>query len=244
MIARHWVSCPHSSCDGFNRYTEPRNWFIEGVFCFLVMKRILDVIVSIAVLLIAAPLMVIIAIIVATSSPGGALFRQQRIGRGGRPFTLLKFRTMHTTDGASSSSFDAGDTSRVTPIGKILRTTKLDELPQFINVLFGDMSLVGPRPEVERWTREYPERWKAVLSVRPGITDRASIEFRNEEQILAASDDPERTYKEKILPRKLDLAEHYVGSQSLLGDAWILLDTIRAILLPNRSAGSPKLDQG
>lgn len=207
------------------------------------MKRVLDVLISIAVLFLAAPLMAIVALLVATSSRGGVFFRQKRIGRNGKHFRLLKFRTMTILDEASDGTFDAGDTSRVTTIGAILRRTKIDELPQFLNVLTGNMSLVGPRPEVERWTREYPERWKIVLSLRPGITDRASIEFRNEEELLAASDNPEQTYKEEILPRKLDLAERYVDSHSIAGDARILLDTLLAVLHPARSTGSSNPDQ-
>lgn len=162
--------------------------------------------------------------------PGPIFFIQQRIGQFGKPFKLLKFRTMKVATGKSSGSFDAGDGSRITPLGRFLRRTKLDELPQLINVLRGDMSLVGPRPEVKQWTAVYPEKWKIVHSVRPGITDNASIEFRNEEQLLAASDYPIATYREIVLPRKLDLYIEYVNNQSFLVDITIILKTIKVVL--------------
>ncbi len=143
---------------------------------------------------------------------------------------LFKFRTMTVRKGTEQGSFDAGSAARVTRVGAFLRKTKLDELPQLWNVLKGDMSLVGPRPEVRKWVEAYPERWARVLTVRPGITDPASIEFRNEEDILAASPDPERTYREVILPRKLDLYEEYVRTRSFWGDVGILLKTVWAVV--------------
>lgn len=132
---------------------------------------------------------------------------------------------------ASSGSFDAGNYSRITPFGRFLRKTKLDELPQLINVLKGEMSFVGPRPEVKQWTEVYPEKWKIVHSVKPGITDNASIEFRNEEELLAKSNDPIKTYKEVILPRKLDLYIEYVNTHTFTGDIKIILKTIKAVIL-------------
>lgn len=131
----------------------------------------------------------------------------------------------------TKDSFDAGDLSRITPLGKILRKAKLDELPQLINVLIGDMSIVGPRPEVKKWTDIYPEKWIIVHCVRPGITDNASLMFRNEEVILAKSIDPERTYKEDILPQKLDLYINYVQNRTLLGDIQIILKTIKVLII-------------
>ena len=136
---------------------------------------------------------------------------------------------MKVASGKKSGSFDAGDTSRITPVGFFLRKYKLDELPQFLNVLLGDMSFVGPRPEVKQWTAVYPEKWKIVHSVKPGITDNASIEFRNEELILAESQNPLKTYKEIILPRKLDLYIDYVQTRSFWGDITIILKTIKAL---------------
>lgn len=162
--------------------------------------------------------------------PGPVFFIQHRIGHLGRPFKLIKFRTMKLASGKSSGSFDAGDSSRITPLGRILRKTKLDEFPQLINVLKGDMSFVGPRPEVKQWTEFFPEKWKIVHTVKPGITDNASIEFRNEEEILAASSDPIKTYREEILPRKLDLYIDYVNNRTFSKDFKIIIYTLLAIL--------------
>ncbi len=195
------------------------------------MKRALDIIVSATGLLLLLPLLLILALLVRLTSNGPALFRQQRVGLGGKPFTMLKFRSMTVRDDAQKGSFDAGDDTRVTRIGRFLRKTKLDELPQLWNVMKGDMSIVGPRPEVPKWTEVYPKRWEKVLQVRPGITDPASIEFRNEEELLAASDDPEATYRNTILPRKLELYEQYIADNTAWTDASILLRTMLAVLL-------------
>lgn len=194
------------------------------------MKRLIDIVFAGLGLVVLSPILVLLAIAVAVTSPGGAFFRQTRVGRDRRPFRLVKFRSMTVRRGSEDGSFDAGSTARVTPIGRVLRRTKLDELPQLWNVLIGDMSLVGPRPEVPGWTEVHRDRWDRVLSVRPGITDPASIEFRDEESILAASDDPERCYRDEILPRKLDLAEAYVRSRSVLGDLSIIVRTAAAIV--------------
>lgn len=132
--------------------------------------------------------------------------------------------------GAEKGSFDAGSSRRVTNVGRILRRTKMDELPQLWNVLKGDMSLVGPRPEVRKWVEVYPERWSEVLTVRPGITDPASIVFRHEEEILARSENPEAAYRDEILPRKLDLYQQYVRTRSFGGDLLILMKTLVALL--------------
>lgn len=162
--------------------------------------------------------------------PGPIIFLQQRIGLNGKPFYLYKFRSMYILGEAKIGTFHAGDTSRITPLGKFLRKTKLDELPQLFNVLKGDMSIVGPRPEVEKWTKVYPEKWAIVHKVKPGITDNASILFRNEEEILKNSPNPEETYKNEILPRKLDLYIDYVNNHSFLGDMKIIFHTIKVVL--------------
>ncbi|MEE2973186.1 MAG: sugar transferase [Planctomycetota bacterium] len=194
------------------------------------MKRLFDVVVSASVLILLSPLLLLVGIVVRSTSPGKAIFRQTRIGRHGRPFTLLKFRSMTTVTGAEDGSFDAGDRSRVTSVGRLLRRSKVDELPQLWNVLVGDMSLVGPRPEVRRWTEAHPDRWKKVLSVRPGLTDPASLEFRHEEDLLSASDDPETLYRDVILPRKLELSERYVRDRSFVRDLSILIRTFLAVI--------------
>lgn len=128
-------------------------------------------------------------------------------------------------------TFTPGDLSRITAVGRILRKTKLDELPQLYNILKGEMSLVGPRPEVEKWVDTYPKIWEYVLRVRPGLTDNASIEFRDEEKILALSENPEKTYKEQILPRKLELYVNYVDNHSFTGDIKLILKTLYLLFL-------------
>lgn len=194
------------------------------------MKRIFDFIISLIGIVILFPIFLLIILLIAFTMPGPILFRQQRIGQSGRVFLLNKFRTMRVLKAASKGSFEPGNSTRITPLGRILRKTKLDELPQLFNVLKGDMSIVGPRPEVKQWTEIYPEKWKIVHSVKPGITDNASIEFRNEEEILSASNDPVKTYQEVILPRKLDLYIDYVHNRSFLGDIKIILKTIKAVI--------------
>ena len=156
-------------------------------------KRLMDWLITLALLPVALPLMAAIALWVRLDSPGPALFRQERVGRGGRLFRIHKFRTMRLHDGSGPQITASGD-ARITRAGRWLRRSKLDELPQLIDVLAGDMSLVGPRPEVPRYMALYPdEARRRILSVRPGITDRAAIGFRDEERLLAASDNPERT---------------------------------------------------
>lgn len=194
------------------------------------MKRAFDAAVAVCACVILAPLLGVIALSVWGGDSRPVLFRQRRIGMQRREFTLVKFRTMSVRAGAENGRFDAGSRDRVTGIGRFLRRTKLDELPQLWNVLRGDMSLVGPRPEVRRWVEAYPDRWAVVLQVRPGITDPASIQFRNEEEILAQSADPERTYRDEILPRKLGLYEAYVRSHTFLGDLRIIWQTLIAVV--------------
>ena len=204
-------------------------------------KRLLDLTISALALLVLLPFLALIALLVGITSPGGPFVRQVRIGRDRHPFRVVKFRSMTVRRGSEEGSFDAGDTARVTKVGRLLRRTKLDELPQLWNVLVGDMSLVGPRPEIPAWTEVHRERWDVVLSVRPGITDPASIEFRDEESILAASADPEACYRDEILPRKLALSEAYVRDRSLAGDLAVVLRTLAAIV--GAGTGSGKLDR-
>ena len=192
-------------------------------------KRAMDVGLCLLALPLALPLMALIALAVKADSPGPVLFRQQRVGRGGVPFRILKFRSMRLHDGSGPQVTAAGD-ARVTRVGRWLRRTKLDELPQLINVLKGDMSLVGPRPEVARYLAPYPaEARRIFLSVRPGITDRAAIEFRDEERLLAESSDPEHAYVDQVMPVKQRYYLDYVARRSLGGDVRILIDTLRAL---------------
>jgi lipopolysaccharide/colanic/teichoic acid biosynthesis glycosyltransferase len=194
----------------------------------LVIKRIFDFTVSLIGLIILSPAFLLIAICIKLDSEGPVFFRQERIGYLGTPFRILKFRTM--TGAASGLPLTVGDDIRITKYGRFLRKFKLDELPQLINVLKGDMSLVGPRPEVPRYVAAYPEDVKKfVLSVRPGITDFAAIEFKDENEILRASTDPEKDYLEKILPRKLAYYQEYVRRRSLLLDMYLIFRTLASL---------------
>lgn len=194
------------------------------------MKRVVDFVLSAFGLVVLSPLFLIIAVIVRLTSPGPAFFQQLRVGRNGRSFNMLKFRTMIVLQDAEKGSFEAGSSAHVTRIGRVLRQTKLDELPQLWNVLKGDMALVGPRPEVRKWVDAYPDHWDRILTVRPGITDPGAIEFRNEEDILTMQAEPETYYRNVILPRKLDLYEKYVQTRSFCGDLRILLRTVWAVI--------------
>ncbi len=190
----------------------------------------LNRIMAAVLLVLLLPVILITALIVVIGSGWPVFFRQTRVGRDGKDFTLLKFRTMSVLKGSENGAFDAGNSRRVTGTGRLLRKSKLDELPQLWNVIRGEMALVGPRPEVRKWVKAHPERWAFVHTVRPGITDPASIEFRNEEQLLAAAADPETLYREVILPRKLDLYENYIRTRASRRDFGILLKTVGVVL--------------
>jgi lipopolysaccharide/colanic/teichoic acid biosynthesis glycosyltransferase len=200
----------------------------------LALKRAFDVAAAAAGLLASSPLLLTAAVLVKLSSPGPILFRQERVGRHGRPFTLVKFRSMRMSE--TGPLVTAASDRRVTRVGRALRRTKLDELPQLVNVLRGDLSLVGPRPEMARYVALYGARERAFLQrVRPGITDPATIRFRNEEEILARSADPERTYIEEVLPAKVRMYCQYLETASLLNDIKILADTLVVIARPSKA---------
>lgn len=191
------------------------------------LKRTFDVVVGGAALLFLAPVFAVIAALVCLDSGLPILFAQKRIGRNLREFSILKFRTMTAGNGPLVTV--SGD-PRVTRIGNILRATKLDELPQLWNVLVGDMSLVGPRPEVAKYVLLYPERFREILSVRPGITDSASILMRDEERVLSRANNPLAFYADVLLPAKLDLAQAYVREQTFGRDIRILGETLLVCL--------------
>lgn len=203
---------------------------------YVLIKRVLDVVLAILVLIAMAPLALVVAMLVGLSSPGPILFKQERVGRFGESFRLLKFRSMRVDlDGPSITSL--GD-NRITRVGAFLRRSKLDEIPQIINVLVGDMSFVGPRPEVPEYVALYPEDLRSkVLSVRPGITDFASIHFIDEESILSSSENPQESYVRDILPRKLSFYSDYVDRQSLRLDLAILFKTLFAVFARRRING-------
>jgi len=193
-------------------------------------KRLFDVLAAACGLLLLAPVLLAIALWIRLDSPGPALFRQQRVGRHGQLFDIYKFRTMadRPDDGRQLT---VGRDPRITRAGRFLRRTKLDELPQLLNVLEGTMSLVGPRPEVPRYVDRYPPAVRqTVLSVAPGITDLAAILFKDENDVLGRAPDPERAYVETILPVKLEYYQRYVREQSFWLDLRILFRTLAAIL--------------
>lgn len=173
-------------------------------------KRLFDVVFSFLGLIVTAPLFLIIPVMIKCDSEGPVFFRHKRMGLGGRTFFSLKFRSMTAEKDSDQKEFEPGDSLRVTKVGRILRITKLDEIPQLVNVLVGDMSFVGPRPEVPLYRDFYTGEFKDVLSIRPGITDWASLKYCNEEMILAQSSDPKKAYREIILPDKLKLMLSYV----------------------------------
>jgi len=193
------------------------------------MNRAADIAIASLAALVAAPAMLAAAVAVRAFDGAPIVFRQTRVGRDGRPFEILKFRTMSA--GKVRDGFDAGSRARVTRVGAVLRATKVDELPQLLNVLRGEMSVVGPRPEDAAYVDMADPRWREVLSRRPGLTDWASVEYFGEEALLAASADPQRAYREEVLPRKLDLQLRYVRDPSPRADAAILWRTFRRAVL-------------
>lgn len=207
------------------------------------LKRVFDLSLASVLLLISSPLLSILALWVKWGSPGPAFFRGARVGRYGTPFRIFKFRTMVVNAERLGGPSTADDDSRITRAGRVLRKYKLDELPQLINVIKGEMSLVGPRPEVQQYVNMYTEEEQAILTVRPGLTDWASIWNSDEGAILAGSADPERTYVEKIRPEKLRLQLRYVRERSFWTDIVILFLTLKAMVIarpgkvPDRPAG-------
>ncbi len=197
----------------------------------MIGKRLFDLVFSGLGLLFLLPLFLFLAFLIKLDSPGPVFFRQVRVGRHGVHFRIHKFRTMSVDAETKGLQLTTGNDRRITRVGQWLRKYKLDELAQLVDVVLGKMSLVGPRPEVPRYIAMYPKAAKEIiLSVRPGITDLASIEFKDENDILAVSKDPERDYIEKILPRKIYFYQKYVSERSLWFDLVLIFKTIRAIV--------------
>jgi len=192
-------------------------------------KRALDVAFASAGLLVLSPALALTAIAIRLDSPGPILFGHERVGLGGRRFRVWKFRTMVHGHRGGPSITAKGD-PRVTRMGRLLRRTKLDELPQLWNVISGEMSLVGPRPEAPRYVERFKCDYEVILSIRPGVTDEASIVYRNEEELLGAADDPERMYVDEILPKKIAMAKDYVSRRDLRRDARILATTVVEVI--------------
>jgi len=193
-------------------------------------KRLFDIFFSTIGFLFLSPFFVVIAVIIKISSPGPVFFRQIRVGRHGTPFKIFKFRTMVSDAEKRGPQVSSGDDSRITPVGHFLRKYKIDELPQLLNVLIGDMSLVGPRPEVPRYVAAYPDDYSLILTVRPGITDYASLEFKDENSLLLSADNPEQKYLSEILPLKIEYYKRYLRDQSMFTDIEIIFRTLVAIV--------------
>lgn len=198
------------------------------------MKRFLDIAFSLAGLIVLSPVFAVIAVVIKFGSEGPVIFRQSRVGRLGKDFELLKFRTMSVNADSGGLLTVGNRDPRITGAGYYLRKYKLDELPQLVNVLKGEMSFVGPRPEVRKYVEMYNDDQKKVLSVRPGITDEASILYRNENEILSNRDDPEAYYIEHIMPDKIRINLEYIQRRSVFKDIKVILSTIGAIVSGNR----------
>lgn len=193
------------------------------------MKRAFDIVSCTLTVLVLFPFGLIIALCIVCGSKGGVFYRQTRVGRNGKDFKLLKFRTMRPNADRQGLLITVGNDQRITRIGGFLRKYKIDELPQLLNIIKGDMSVVGPRPEVRRYVELYDERQRRVLTVRPGLTDYASLQYISESELLAKSDDPEKTYIEEIMPAKLELNLQYIDNQSLKEDFKLIFQTLFSI---------------
>jgi lipopolysaccharide/colanic/teichoic acid biosynthesis glycosyltransferase len=208
-------------------------------------KRLFDMVAGGLGLILLSPLLAVIALLVKCTSPGPVFFRHERVGRGFRTFGVLKFRTMVENAPALGGPITVDGDPRITGVGRFLRKTKFDELPQLLNVLRGEMSLVGPRPEVKYYVDMFRGDYEEILRVRPGITDLASIQYRDEEAILRSADNPEAEYVRRVLPEKIRLAKDYVRRQSLALDLAVVVGTIfhltsDRILRSDRRCGGDK----
>lgn len=194
------------------------------------MKRVFDFVIALCGTVLLAPVFLITAVVVKLDSPGPVFFRQERVGRRGERFRIFKFRTMVTNKTGWGRRFTILGDKRVTRVGRWLRDCKLDELPQLFNVIKGEMSLVGPRPEVPEFVDLFWEEFEPILQARPGITHEASILFRHEEAILSTVSDPDRFYRETIMPRKLEIYTRSMDQESLASDVKTILDTVLSVV--------------
>lgn len=196
----------------------------------LIAKRAMDIVLSACALAVLWPLLLLIALAIWIDDPGPVFYRQVRVGRNGKTFRIFKFRSMVMDADKKGLAITVGRDSRITRVGAFLRKTKLDELAQLLNVLFGQMSFVGPRPEVPKYVELYTPYQRQVLLVRPGITDYASIAYRNENDLLAGAPNPETMYIEQIMPDKIELNMKYLREISPLADIRLILKTIVAVI--------------
>jgi lipopolysaccharide/colanic/teichoic acid biosynthesis glycosyltransferase len=194
------------------------------------MKRVFDFLVALSGLIVLSPFLLVIAIWIIADSKGGVFYRQKRVGKDGKDFLLLKFRTMAVNSDSKLLLTVGMKDPRITRSGYFIRKYKIDELPQLINVLLGEMSLVGPRPEVRKYVSLFQNDFDVVLRVKPGITDWASVNFSNENEILAQYADPEKAYIEVVLPQKITIAKSYVQDRNFALDIKIIFSTLRKIL--------------
>ena len=192
-------------------------------------RRAFDLGAAILGLVVLAPVFAAVALAIASSSPGPVFFRQERVGRDGRTFRIFKFRTMRQDAEARGAQLTVEGDPRITSVGRFLRASKIDELPQLINVVTGEMALVGPRPEVPRYVALYSAEQRRVLTVRPGITDPASIQYRDENAVLAAADDPEAAYVHEVMPHKLAINLEYLHRRTLVTDIGVILSTLAKV---------------
>lgn len=195
------------------------------------MKRLFDIVASLIGLIVFSPVMLVVAVIVKITSPGPVLFSQKRLTKGMKEFNIYKFRSMVSNELREKNTVQIkGSSSEITPIGKFMRKTKLDELPQFWNILKGDMSFIGPRPELPRRLKYYDNRQKEIFSVRSGISSPASIVFSDEEYLMNQVQDPEKFYIEQIMPYKIELNLYYIEHQSFFYDIWLIIATLLKIV--------------
>jgi lipopolysaccharide/colanic/teichoic acid biosynthesis glycosyltransferase len=195
-----------------------------------VLRRAFDLTAASVGLVLLSPVFLAVAVAIRVGSPGPVFFRQTRVGRGGVPFRMHKFRSMRPDAEKLGGPLTVGADPRITPIGAFLRKTKIDELPQLIDVVQGTMALVGPRPEVPKYVALYTPEQRRVLDVRPGITDPASIQYRDEASVLAKADDPERAYVEEVMPHKLAINLAYQARRTLASDVGVILATLARLL--------------
>lgn len=203
------------------------------------MKRSMDLLISLVGLILLLPLFTIVAALIKAEGKGRVIFRQERIGKDFKPFTIYKFRTMVESAPDLGSGLTVAGDRRITKVGRFLRRAKIDELPQLINVLKGEMSLVGPRPEIRRYVNLFKEDYKEILRVRPGITDAASIKYRDEAFLLARTSDPEMEYLRRILPEKIALAKESLAKASFVYDTRLVLSTVFHLIHPGSRRGIP-----
>lgn len=194
------------------------------------VKRSFDLFCSAVGLILLSPLFLAVACLIKRDSSGPVFFRQTRVGQHGKPFAIYKFRTMCSDAEKKGAQVSSGDDPRITRSGRLLRKYKIDELPQLLNVFRGEMSLVGPRPEVPKYVEAYKEEYREILKAKPGITDFASIEFRDENELLKTAQEPEQKYLAEILPVKIGYYKKYLREQSLKTDLVLIIRTLAAIV--------------